>query len=119
MIHVPRELPLEMVLCRLLEFAVATFCRICDKRMPLQIYVTLGLTQNNKPNSGGTRTTLPISCFPGAHLDTTTKAKRPSLTLMQTRTAKSGPRVMFYRGTPHSKTTTLCPNGFRRSGIWW
>src|SRR3989442_14591568 len=70
MIHVPRELPLEMVLCRLLEFAVATFCRICDKRLPLQIYVTLGLTQNNKPNSGGTRTTLAISGFKGIAVGT-------------------------------------------------
>src|SRR5438552_5764398 len=44
MICVPRELPMKMVACRLLEIAVTIFCRICDKRLSPQFYAALGVT---------------------------------------------------------------------------
>src|SRR5438128_5560138 len=46
MICVPRELPLEMRVCRLSEVPVTTFCCICNKRLSLEFSATLGFTLN-------------------------------------------------------------------------
>src|SRR6266581_4903485 len=50
-----REGPLEMTTCRSLEIWLTAFCRICDKRLSLRCYGTLGWMQRVRSRRLGIR----------------------------------------------------------------